>query len=132
MSAMGRKTGTAVFTTIAVTVLSGCTSGSRQTGPPPTPTAPGRVAAGVIAGIVDVCAGPPAVSPRPATVRVLQGGVAVVSARVVAGDRSREHYRVTVAPGHYRVVASNWPQVRHLVTVHAASESTVDFPNFCE
>lgn len=129
---MGRKTGTAAITMIAVTVLSGCTSGSRQAGPPPTPTVPGRVAAGVIAGLVDVCAGPPAVPPRPATVRVLQGGAAVISARVVAGDPAREHYRLTVAPGQYRVVASNWPQVRHRVTVHAGSETTVDFPNFCE
>jgi ferric-dicitrate binding protein FerR (iron transport regulator) len=86
----------------------------------------------VINGDVADCAGLAAPPPRPATVRIMQGRATVVSTRVIAGDPTHQHYRVTVAPGRYRVETTNWPGVQRNVTVRAGSHTTVDFPNVCD
>jgi len=70
--------------------------------------------------------------PRPATVRVMQGGTTVTLARVVAGDPAHQTYSVHVRPGRYSVEASNWPKIQRAVTVTAGSSVAASFPNFCD
>lgn len=113
-------------------VLGGCTSGNHSPSPLSSPTGSARDSTGVIGGDVAVCAGPAARPSRPTTVRIIQAGSLVASARVIAGDPAHQHYRVAVAPGRYRVVATNWPGVQHDATVRVGLHTTVDFPNVCD
>lgn len=133
MSIMGVRAMTAAaIVAVALLGSSGCMSDKHRAVARPTPSSASRVAPGLITGRVDGCAGVGAVQPRPATVLVSYDGVATVSAQVTAGDPTRDHYRLTVLPGRYRVVASNWPQVTRFVTVTAGSDAKADFPNYCE
>lgn len=87
---------------------------------------------GYVSGYVAVCAGPPSVLPRRATVRLVQNGKVVAKAAVVAGDPARDRYRLRVAPGRYHIEATNWRGTSRTVTVLANKATTADFPNYCE
>jgi hypothetical protein len=119
--------GTAALAVAPAVILSGCSTGSHQAASRPTP----QVATGVVTGLVGACTGVMSAPPQPATVRIRQAGSTVASARIVAGDPGHDHYRVSVAPGRYSVVASNWPNA-HPVVIKAGATANVNFPDMCD
>jgi hypothetical protein len=127
MDSMRLMWGVAAFAVVPVAVLSGCSTGSHQTAPRPTP----QRATGVVTGLVGACTGVASPPPQNAIVRIRQAGSTVASARIVAGDPAHDHYRVAVAPGRYSVVASNWPDA-HPVVVTAGATASVNFPDMCD
>jgi hypothetical protein len=116
----------------AAVLVAGCTGSNRTTSMPSVPTsAPPIRAMGSVTGVDELCAGPPSIRPRRATVHLIQDGEVVATSSVIAGDPAHDRYRLAVAPGHYLVRASNWRRFDRLVTVHGGTSARVDFVNFC-
>jgi hypothetical protein len=86
---------------------------------------------GTVQGVDDECAGLATARPRNASIRLLFHGRVVASERLVAGDPAWDHYSVDIAPGRYRVEATNWPAVNHVVSVRKDNAVTADFLNDC-
>jgi hypothetical protein len=62
----------------------------------------------------------------------MKHGSTVATASVTAGNPLRDHYRLRVARGRYRVEATNWPAVHRKVMVRNDSDVSASFLNVCD